>query len=100
MQQTIAFLRSRLACLGGNLVHGMEVADRALQRFPQHNAASSVLRFDRANCLFALGYLEQARSEAELALGELQGFGLSGYTNLLQLLLGQIELAQGCGEEA
>ncbi|MNZ16749.1 HTH-type transcriptional regulator MalT [compost metagenome] len=100
VQQTIAFLRSRLACLGGNLVHGMEVADRALQRFPQHNAASSVLRFDRANCLFALGYLEQARSEAELALGELQGFGLSGYTNLLQLLLGQIELAQGCGEEA
>ncbi|MEG0414333.1 MAG: hypothetical protein RR584_15885 [Comamonas sp.] len=25
----------------------------------------------------------------------MQGFGLSGYTNLLQLLLAQIELAQG-----
>ncbi|RJG08934.1 helix-turn-helix transcriptional regulator [Pseudomonas cavernicola] len=100
VQQTIAFLRSRLAYLGGNLAHGLEVAGRALQRFPQHNAASSVLHFDRASCLFALGRLDEARDEAELALGELQGFGLSGYTNLIQLLLGQIELAQGCGEAA
>lgn len=100
VQQTIAFLRSRLAYLGGNLAHGLEVAGRALQRFPQHNAASSVLHFDRASCLFALGRLDEARAEAELALGELQGFGLSGYTNLIHLLLGQIELAQGGGEAA
>lgn len=100
VQQTIAFLRSRLAYLGGNLAHGLDVAGRALQRFPQHNAASSVLRFDRASCLAALGRLDEARSEAERALGELQGFGLSGYTNLLQLLLGQIELAQGSADAA
>lgn len=100
VQQTIAFLRSRLAYLGGNLAHGLDVAGRALQRFPQHNAASSVLRFDRASCLAALGRLDEARAEAERALGELQGFGLSGYTNLLQLLLGQIELAQGSADAA
>src|SRR5574338_60295 len=100
VQQTIAFLRSRLAYLGGNLAHGLEVAGRALQRFPQHNAASSVLHFDHASCLFALGRLDEARAEADLALGELQGFGLSGFTNLVQLLLGQIELAQGKGEAA
>ncbi|MCM2318197.1 MAG: LuxR C-terminal-related transcriptional regulator [Pseudomonas sp.] len=100
VQQTIAFLRSRLAYLGGNLAHGLEVTGRALQRFPQHNAASSVLHFDRASCLAALGRLDEARGEAELALGELQGFGLSGFTNLPQLLLGQIELAQGRGEAA
>lgn len=100
VRQTIAFLRSRLAYLGGNLAHGMDVAGRALQRYPQHNAASSVLHFERASCLSALGRLEQARGEAELALGELRGFGLCGYTNLPQLLLGQIELAQGCGAAA
>lgn len=100
VEQTIAFLRSRMAYLGGNLLYGLKVAGRSLRRFPQHNAASSILHFDRASCLFALGRLDEARDEAELALCELQDFGLSGYTNLLQLLLGQIELAQGSGEAA
>ncbi len=95
IHQTVAFLRSRLAFLGGNLVHGLALASQALQHYPQHNAAGSVLHFNRASCLFALGQLTAARREGAQALEELQGFGLSGYTNLLQLLLGQIELAQG-----
>lgn len=100
VQQTVMFLRSRLAYLGGNLGHALALAARALQRFPQHNAARSVLYFDRANCLAALGQLEQAYTEGSRALRELQGFGLSGYTNLLQLLLAQIELAQGANDAA
>ncbi|GAB1616733.1 LuxR C-terminal-related transcriptional regulator [Pseudomonas sp. NGC7] len=100
VQQTVMFLRSRLAYLGGNLAHGLALAARALQQFGQHNAARSVLYFDRANCLAALGELQPAHAEASRALVELQGFGLSGYTNLLQLLLGQIELAQGASEAA
>lgn len=100
VQQTVMFLRSRLAYLGGNLSHSLAVAAQALQRFAQHNAARSVLYFDRASCLFALGQLPQAYSEAERALHELQGFGLSGYTNLLHLLLAQIDLAQGNSEAA
>ncbi len=95
VHQTIAFLRSRLALLGGNLAHGLGLSSQALQRYPQDNAASSVLHFNRASCLFALGRLDPARHEATQALDELTAFGLSGYTNLLQLLLGQIELAQG-----
>ena len=95
LHQTIAFLRSRLAFLGGNLVHGLTLASQALQHYPQHNAASSVLHFNRASCLFLLGQLSAARRAGAQALEELQGFGFSGYTNLLQLLLGQIELAQG-----
>ena len=100
VHQTIAFLRSRLAVLGGNLTHGLELANQALQRYPQHNAASSVLVFNRASCLFALGRLDSARREATQALNELTAFGLSGYTNLLHLLLGQIELAQGLPADA
>lgn len=100
VQQTLAFLRTRLAYLGGNLMHGLRIADRTLQQLPQPNAASSVLHFDRASCLFALGNLDEAKAEAERAHNELQAFGLSGYTNLMQLLLGQIELAQGKGEQA
>ncbi|MEJ6656544.1 MAG: LuxR C-terminal-related transcriptional regulator [Pseudomonas sp.] len=95
IHQTIAFLRSRLAFLGGNLVYGLTLANQALQQYPQRNAASSVLHFNRASSLFALGQLTAARRAGSLALEELQGFGFSGYTNLLQLLLGQIELAQG-----
>ena len=56
--------------------------------------------FDRASCLYALGCLNEAEAEGQQALSELQAFGLSGYTHLLQLLLGQIELAQGKGEQA
>ena len=100
VQQTVMFLRSRLAYLGGNLGHGLALAARALQQFPQDNAARSVLYFDRANCLAALGQLQQAHAEGSRALSQLQGFGLSGYTNLLQLLLGQIELAQGATDAA
>ncbi|WP_236237023.1 LuxR C-terminal-related transcriptional regulator [Pseudomonas faucium] len=100
VQQTVMFLRSRLAYLGGNLGHALALAARALQAFPQHNAARSVLYFDRANCLAALGQLPQAHAEASRALRELQGFGLSGYTNLLHLLLAQIELAQGANDAA
>ncbi|MDU9394186.1 LuxR C-terminal-related transcriptional regulator [Pseudomonas sp. zfem002] len=95
IHQTVAFLRSRLAFLGGNLVHGLALASQALQHYPQHNAAGSVLHFNRASCLFALGQLHAAHHEGAQALEELQGFGFSGYTNLLHLLLGQIELAQG-----
>ncbi|MGQ7957111.1 LuxR C-terminal-related transcriptional regulator [Pseudomonas sp. SP16.1] len=100
IHQTIAFLRSRLAFLGGNLVHGLTLASQALQHYPQHNAAGSVLHFNRASCLFALGQLTEAHREGAQALEELQGFGFSGYTNLLQLLLGQIELARGQLEAA
>ncbi|TDF84189.1 helix-turn-helix transcriptional regulator [Pseudomonas sp. H9] len=100
VQQTLAFLRTRLAYLGGNLMHSLRIAEHALQQIPEANAASSVLRFDRACCLYALGSLDEAEIQARQALSELQAFGLSGYTNLLQLLLGQIELAQGKGEAA
>ncbi|MEG1038383.1 MAG: LuxR C-terminal-related transcriptional regulator [Pseudomonas sp.] len=100
VQQTLAFLRTRLACLGGNLMHSLRIADRALQQVPDANAARSVLHFDRASCLYALGCLNEAEGEGQQALSELQAFGLSGYTHLLQLLLGQIELAQGKGEHA
>ncbi|MFZ5933784.1 LuxR C-terminal-related transcriptional regulator [Pseudomonas sp. HS6-2] len=100
VQQTVMFLRSRLAYLGGNLEHALTLTARALQGFPQHNAARSVLYFDRANCLAALGQLQQAHAEGSRALCELQGFGLNGYTNLLQLLLAQIELAQGASDAA
>jgi len=100
VQQTVMFLRVRLAYLGGNLAHSLATAARALQQFPQHNAARSVLYFDRANCLAALGQLPQAHAEGSRALRELQGFGLSGYTNLLQLLLSQVELAQGANDAA
>jgi LuxR family maltose regulon positive regulatory protein len=100
IHQTIAFLRSRLAFLGGNLIHGLTLASQALQHYSQQNAAGSVLHFNRASCLFALGQLTEAHREGAQALEELQGFGFSGYTNLLQLLLGQIELAQGQLEAA
>jgi LuxR family maltose regulon positive regulatory protein len=100
VQQTVMFLRSRLAYLGGNLGHALTLTARALQQFVQDNAARSVLHFDRANCLAALGQLPQAHAEGSRALAELQGFGLIGYTNLLQLLLAQIELAQGASDAA
>ena len=93
--QTIAYLRTLMAFLGGNLRHGLELASRALQQHPQRNAASSVLRFNRARCLFHLGQLGAARRDVAQVLGELDDFGFSGFANIPHLLLGQIELAQG-----
>ena len=60
--------RALLAFLGGNLRHGQQLASRALQRYPQRNAAGSVLRFNRARCLFDLGQLAAARRDVEQAL--------------------------------
>lgn len=95
VQQTIAYLRTLLAFLGGNLRHGLELASQALQRYPQRNAACSVLRFNRARCLFQLGQLSAARSDVEQALEELDEFRFSGFANIPHLLLGEIELARG-----
>ena len=95
VQQTIAYLRTLLALLGGNLRHGIELAGQELQRYPQRNAAGSVLRFNRARCLFELGQLAAARRDVEQALGEFDEFGFSGFANIPHLLLGQIELAEG-----
>jgi LuxR family maltose regulon positive regulatory protein len=100
VHQTLAFLRSRLAVLGGNFSHGLRLVDTALQRFPQVNAATAVLQFNRASCLFALGQLREARTDAQQALSELQALGFSGYTNSLHMLMGLIELAQGQVDQA
>ncbi len=100
VQQTIAYLRTLLAFLGGNLRHGLELASRALQRYPQRNTAGSVLRFNRARCLFHLGLLGEARLDVTQTLEELNDFGFSGFANIPHLLLGQIELAQGDSDAA
>ncbi|WP_178110523.1 LuxR C-terminal-related transcriptional regulator [Pseudomonas sp. VI4.1] len=100
VHQTLAFLRSRLAFLGGNFSHGLDIVDKALAQYPQTNAATAVLLFNRASGLFALGQLQAARQDAQRALTELQTLALSGYTNSVQMLLGQIELAQGTPELA
>lgn len=93
--QTIAYLRTLMAFLGGNLRHATELASRALQSHPQRNAAGSVLRLNRARSLFHLGQLEAARQDVAQALEELEDFGFTGFANIPHLLLGQIELAQG-----
>lgn len=98
--QTLAFLRSRLAALGGNFNHGLRLVDRTMGQYPTPSAATAVLHFNNAICLFSLGRARQARSSANQALAELEALGFSGYTNMLQLLLGQIELAQGDVEKA
>lgn len=95
VQQTMAYLRTLLALLGGNLRHGQELAGQALQRYPQRNAAASVLRFNRSRCEYYLGQLAAARLDVEQALSELDEFGFSGFANIPHLLLGQIELAEG-----
>ncbi|WAG77423.1 LuxR C-terminal-related transcriptional regulator [Metapseudomonas furukawaii] len=100
IHQTLAFLRSRLAALGGNFNHGLRLVDRAMDQYPASSAATAVLLFNRAICLFSLGRAHQASSTAGRALAELEALGFSGYTNMLQLLLGQIELAQGDVEKA
>lgn len=93
--QTFAFLRSRLAFLGGNFDHGIALVDEAMRRYPQMNAATTVLLFNRASALFSLGHLHRARHDTQLALCELTALNFSGYTHLLHLQLGMIELAQG-----
>jgi LuxR family maltose regulon positive regulatory protein len=95
VHQTLAFLRSRVAWLGGNFSHGRRLVDRALLQFPHANAATAVLRFNRASCLFALGHVRAAQVDAQQALDELQALAFEGYTHSVHLLLGQIELAQG-----
>ncbi|MNM82174.1 Transcriptional regulatory protein LiaR [compost metagenome] len=100
VHQTLAFVRSSLASLGGNFAHGIRVVDSALQHYPQANAATAVLHFHRASCLFGLGRLKSAREDAELAVGQLEALGFSGFTNSFHLLLGRIELAQGHGDRA
>ncbi|SDN17761.1 LuxR C-terminal-related transcriptional regulator [Pseudomonas jinjuensis] len=100
VHQTLAFVRSSVACLGGNLAHGIRVVDSALERFPQTNAATAVLHFNRASCLFGLGRLHAAREHAGRAVDELETLGFSGYTNSLHLLLGRIELARGEADNA
>lgn len=100
VHQTLAFLRSRLAALGGNFNHGLRLVERALSQYPSPSAATAVLLFNRAISLFCLGRARQAKSAANQALAELQALGFSGYTNMLQLLLGQIEVAQGDVEQA
>ncbi|WP_371234491.1 LuxR C-terminal-related transcriptional regulator [Pseudomonas sp. QE6] len=100
VHQTLAFLRSRLAALGGNFEYGLRLVDRALQQYPTPSAATAVLQFNSAICLFSLGRAGEARFAASQALAELETLGFSGYTNMLQLLLGQMELAQGEVEKA
>lgn len=100
LRQTSLYLRAHIAYLGGNLHYGIRLCDMALQRQEKPNAAVSVLRFHRANCHFALGYLSSAYQDAIQALSELQKYGLTGYTNSLNYLLGQIEIAQGKAQKA
>ncbi|MBA1204786.1 helix-turn-helix transcriptional regulator [Pseudomonas capeferrum] len=100
VMQTIAFLRSHLAWLGGNLRHGVDVVRIALERYPQANAATAILHANSAGCLAALGRLEDARQQNDQALLQLSALGFKGYTHRLHLQAGLIELAQGQTEKA
>ncbi|WXL24939.1 LuxR C-terminal-related transcriptional regulator [Ectopseudomonas mendocina] len=93
--QTLSFLRSRLAYLGGNYKHGIEVAARALLEYPQNNAATAVLQFNRGSNLLALGKLRLARQDTEQSLVQIESLKFTGYANQLHWQLGLIELAQG-----
>ena len=93
--QTIAFLRSRLAVLGGNYRHGLRLTDSSMRHWPQRTAASAVLLYNRASCLLALGDLDCAEQAAHEALEQLTQFAFRGYTHNLHLLLTQIDLARG-----
>ncbi|MEL0167373.1 MAG: LuxR C-terminal-related transcriptional regulator [Pseudomonadaceae bacterium] len=98
--QTIAFLRSRLAVLGGNYQHGLRLTERSMRHWPQRTAASAVLLYNRASCLFALGELDDAEQAAHEALEQLTQFAFRGYTHNLHLLLTQIDLARGDTQQA
>lgn len=93
--QTITYMRTLLAFLGGNLRHGLTLARRALEQTPPRNAASAVLHLNQARCLFALGELQEARRQAQQALDDFSAFGFSGFINIPHLLCGQVELAEG-----
>lgn len=103
VEQTITYLRSQIAYLGGNPRHGLRLCSEALAKLdpstPSH-AAESVIRFHKANCHHALGQLSCAYLDASRALEDLRRTGLTGYINTLGLLLGQIELQQGRVAEA
>ena len=100
VMQTIAFLRSHLAWLGGNLRHGVEVASIALERYPAANAATAILHANSAGCLAALGRLSDAQRQNDEALSQLSTLGFKGYTHRLHLQAAEIELAQGKTEQA
>ncbi len=98
--QTIAFLRSRMAVLGGNYRHGLRLTDSSMRHWPQRTAASAVLLYNRASCLLALGELDSAEQAAHDALTQLTQFAFRGYTHNLHLLLTQIDLARGDTQRA
>lgn len=98
--QTMAFLRSRLAVLGGNFEHCLRLVADALRVSPQPSSATAVLQFNQATSLYALGRPAAAWQSATAALNELTSLGFLGYTNSVHLLLGQIELSQGRFDEA
>ncbi|MNO50871.1 Serine/threonine-protein kinase PknK [compost metagenome] len=100
VMQTIAFLRSHLSWLGGNLRHGVDVVRTALEYYPAANAATAILYANSAGCLAALGRLDDAQRQNEEALRQLSALGFKGYTHRLHLQAAQIELAQGKTEHA
>lgn len=100
VMQTIAFLRSHLAWLGGNLRHGVDVVRGALERYPAANAATAILHANSAGCLAALGRLDDAQRQNDEALKQLSALGFKGYTHRLHLQAAEIELAQGKTEQA
>lgn len=100
VMQTIAFLRSHLAWLGGNLRHGVDVVRGALERYPAANAATAILHANSGGCLAALGRLDDAQGQNDEALKQLSALGFKGYTHRLHLQAAEIELAQGKTEQA
>lgn len=100
VMQTIAFLRTHLAWLGGNLRHGVDVVRVALERYPAANAATAILHANSAGCLAALGRLDDAQRQNNEALTQLSVLGFRGYTHRLHLQAAEIELAQGKTEQA
>ncbi|MCG6656988.1 hypothetical protein HOP52_04245 [Halomonas campisalis] len=95
LAQTIIQLRSSIAHLTGNLQHGIRLSTRLLYRPEEANAARSMLRCARARCYLSLGFLDDAYQDTRQATEELKTFGLTGYTNTLDYLLGHIEVAKG-----
>jgi len=98
LMQTLAYLRSLAHYLDGNLRHSIRVCTDSIEASTGSgslNAAASVARFHRAVGYHSLGYLDRAYEDALQAHNELDRLELSGYTNTIGLLLGQIELSRG-----